>query len=280
MHGFSHSYIEVNMENKELAITFENNYNQFFTAAFRVTGNIEDTEDVIQNSMIKAMKHIGSFRVESSLSTWLYRIVVNEALSFSKYRKKLPVTEFAEHNQLTEKQVYDHINSFGMSDDGIINEKTRESCLQMFMNCMPDSLRVVYTLRVILEFSTSSTADILNISPNNVKTRLCRARKIINSHFRGRCSLIKEGEMCNCRSYAKFLVIHNKADKLIRVDIMRNKEKMAAIKFEADMHRLNQIDRLYNSTLCIDKNIEFKNKIIAVLNQGDISILKKDPIAR
>ncbi len=266
------------MRNNELAITFESNYNMFFTAAFRVTGNVEDTEDAIQNSMIKAYLNLKAFRSESKLSTWIFRIILNEALNLSRDRKKLPTTKYAETHNMTENQVYDYINSFGLCDNNVINEKTRESCLQMFMNCMPGLLRVTYTLRIILEFSTAETAEILKISQNNVKTRLYRARKIIRDHFTGRCSLIKKDSMCNCRSYAKFLVLNDKADKLIRVDILRNDEKEAVLEFEDEIKKINEIDDFYRNSFCIDSDDNFKRRIINIIKSGELRILQNSDL--
>ena len=262
------------MNIKLLSNLLKNSYNRFFTVVFRITGNAEDTEDVIQNSLVKAWKNFGEFQEKSKLSTWFYRILINEALNYSKQRKKLPVKEYADMHNISEQKVYDHINSFGICSDKVINEKTRQSCLQMFMNCMPDSLRVVYTLRIILEISTNDTAEILGISSNNVKTRLSRARSVIRNHFAGRCSLIKKGAMCNCRSYAEFLVKNGKADKLIRVDIMRNEEKKATAVFTDELNELYQIESFYRNTICVDSNDRFKERVISMIDSGNFELLK------
>jgi len=56
-----------------------------------------------------------------------------------------------------------------MVEDEVMAVLTRESCLQMFMNCMPSKYRAVYTLRIMLQFSVAETSEILEISESAVK---------------------------------------------------------------------------------------------------------------
>jgi RNA polymerase sigma-70 factor (ECF subfamily) len=208
---------------------FENLYKKYYrrlyTLAFRMTGSADDAEDVLQTAFLNAYSAYGNFRGESSPYTWLYRIVVNTAKRYVRFREKLPITEYAEKNDTTEAEVYAHINSFGRVEDEVLVTLTRETCLQMFMNCMPDKYRAVFTLRRILHCSTSETAEILEISEDAVKTNLHRARRIIRDHFEGRCSLIKPGSLCNCRGYAAFLEKNRRTSVLLDIKIARRVEK-------------------------------------------------------
>ncbi|HCS73377.1 MAG TPA: hypothetical protein DIW17_05825, partial [Clostridiales bacterium] len=76
-------YGEKNLE-KEIALVFEEQYKKLFGMVYRMTENIQDTEDILQNVFIKAYSNIKKFRGDSELSTWLYRITVNEGNGYLK----------------------------------------------------------------------------------------------------------------------------------------------------------------------------------------------------
>jgi RNA polymerase sigma-70 factor (ECF subfamily) len=64
----------------EIALIFEEQYEKLFGMVYRMTENVQDTEDVLQNVFVKAYMNAKTFRGDSKISTWLYRIVVNESL--------------------------------------------------------------------------------------------------------------------------------------------------------------------------------------------------------
>ncbi len=192
--------------NENFETIFKKNYDRLYTLAFRMTGNIEESEDILQTAFLNAYKAFDNFRYESSVYTWLYKIVLNTSKKFYREARKLPVEEYSEAHNISQAEVYQTINRFGQVEDETIAVLVRENCLQMFMNCMPPKYRSVYTLRIILNFSVKETAGILDIKENTVKVNLHRAKNITKDHINGRCSLIKPGSICDCRSYANYIL--------------------------------------------------------------------------
>jgi RNA polymerase sigma-70 factor (ECF subfamily) len=243
-----------------MELTFEeiykNNYRKLYTLAFRMTGSKEDTEDIIQTSFLNAYKAFEKFRYGSSVYTWLYKIALNEAKRFIKNNSELPVDLYAEENDLETKDVYNYINSFGTTEDDALVNMMRETCLQMFMNCMPSKYRVVYTLRIILQFTVKETSEILEISESSVKTNLNRAKKILKNHFDGRCSLVKKGEKCNCRSFAKYMHDKGQDGELLNIEVINMKEKKAVNNFYYEIKEILEIDDLYNTEI---KPVDYSN---------------------
>jgi RNA polymerase sigma factor (sigma-70 family) len=254
---------------------YKNNYSKLYTLAFRMTGSREDSEDILQTSFLNAYRSFSNFRNKSSVYTWLYRIVVNTAKKYSKERARLPVDEYAENNGLTKKEVYDHINSFARVEDNVLVSMTRETCLQMFMNCMPALFRTVYTLRVMLELSVKETAEILDITESAVKVNLHRARKAAAKHFENRCSLIHPNGMCDCRSFTGYLVESGKTEKLCSIETVRNKEKEAVKRYNSEMDELYKIDSLYKNRIKPPDYENFIKKIRVLLNDKDYTLLQK-----
>jgi RNA polymerase sigma factor (sigma-70 family) len=260
------------MKNNFQAI-YRHHYPQLYTLAFRMTGNNEDSEDILQNSFLNAFKAFEKFRFESSVYTWLYKIVMNEAKKHYRERRKLPVEEYSEQHNLSQKEVYEHINSFGTSENNTLVELTRENCLQMFMNCMPSKYRTVYTLRVILQFSIKETAEILDITESTIKVNLNRARNVIQSHFKGRCSLLTPGAMCHCRGYAQFLKAKNMQTALIDINVVRRKEGVARKSFGKELKTILQIQELYNITVQPMAFDDFMERVKSLCDEKSLKLL-------
>ncbi len=67
-----------------------------------MTGNIEESEDILQTAFLNAYKAFDNFRYESSVYTWLYKIVLNTSKKFYREARKLPVEEYSETHNITE----------------------------------------------------------------------------------------------------------------------------------------------------------------------------------
>jgi len=253
---------------------YKNNYGRLYTLAFRMTRSREDSEDILQTSFMNAYKSFSDFRNSSSVYTWLYRIVVNTAKKYSMKQARLPVDEYAENTNVTKQEVFDHINSFGKVEDNVLVSMTRETCLQMFMNCMPPLYRTVYTLRVMLDLSVRETADILEISESAVKVNLHRARKAAQEHIAGRCSLIHPGAMCDCRSFTGYLVESGKTHKLCSIETVREREKAAVKRYNSEISELHKIDLLYKNRIIPPDYGRFMKSIKSLLNDKDFTLLQ------
>lgn len=234
---------------------FKSNYDNLYTLAFRMTGNREESEDILQSSFLNAFKAFKNFRNESTAYTWLYRIVINTAKKYYHEERRLPVKNFAENEGLSEAEIYDYINQHGNTEDITLINLSKENCLQMFMNCMPSKYRAVFTLRIILKFSVKDTAEILGINENTVKVNLNRARAILKEETDGRCSLIQPGAMCNCRKYASYLSKNNKMDRLIEIETINQVEKRAVQEFENEIKDIFQIENHYNTRI---KSVDYE----------------------
>lgn len=147
-----------------------------YRLGLKMLGNPQDAEDVLQNTFLNALTHLADFEGRSSLSTWLYRIASNEALMLLR-RKKNTVNlddfqpEDAEETPLPEV----FVDWSALPEDELLNGESK-GALDTAVASLPESLRMVFLLRDIEGLSIKETADILNLTETNVKTRLLRAR--------------------------------------------------------------------------------------------------------
>ena len=77
-------------------------YDRLYRVAYRIAGNREDAEDALQDAYVSAYRSRDSFRGDSALGTWLYRITVNSTLRYIRKRKSFPISQMAHAAGLTE----------------------------------------------------------------------------------------------------------------------------------------------------------------------------------
>lgn len=252
---------------------YKDSYARLFSLAYRITGCREDAEDALQTSWLNAYKSLHRFRGDSSLATWLYRIVVRECLRAGKKAEKLPVDSYADANDLSLHAAYAHINSFGKTEDTAIVNAVMKTCLQMFMNCLPKKQRAVFTLRVILKMSGKEAAEVLSISQSAIKVSLHRARKHIRAHMDGRCSLYRPGGYCNCRRFADYMIQTGQLAEVPELSWIQSREDAAVASFEGELSRVLDVDALYQYRLEPTKYQEFIERLKTIAGKNSIRIL-------
>jgi RNA polymerase sigma-70 factor (ECF subfamily) len=154
-----------------------------YRLALRMLENPQDAEDVLQETFIKAHRHLDGFDGRSKISTWLYRIAANEAL-MSLRRKRpdlLPIDEPVDVSDAEAKPVQ-IVDWCCLPEEELLSTEAR-SQLDRAIEELPHSLRVVFLLRDLENLSTREVAEVLDLSEMAVKTRLSRARLRLREHL-------------------------------------------------------------------------------------------------
>ena len=154
-----------------------------YRLGLKILGNPQDAEDVLQNTFLNALMHLSSFEGRSSLSTWLYRIASNEALmQIRRKRKNVSIedlqTEGSDEGILPEI----FMDWSALPESELITEESKAK-LDEAVSKLPESLRLVFVLRDVEGVSIKETAEILNLTETNVKTRLLRARMALREQL-------------------------------------------------------------------------------------------------
>jgi RNA polymerase sigma-70 factor, ECF subfamily len=147
-----------------------------YRLGLKMLNNPQDAEDILQETFIKAFRHIDGFDGRSRISTWLYRIATNEALML--LRKRHPETISIHETVDTAEGDIEPVQIVDwccLPESELLSSEGR-SKLDQAVDSLPHNLRVVFLLRDIEGLSTKETADVLNMTETAVKTRLSRAR--------------------------------------------------------------------------------------------------------
>lgn len=164
-----------NGDRAEFARLVDATSNHIYHLAMRILHDPQDAEDVLQESYIKALRALPNFEGRSSLSTWLYRIAVNEALMLLRKRRVNLVPVEDESDEDDEQPGMVLTDWVGLPEDELLSSEARQR-LEMAVDTLPDTLRIVFMLRDIEGLSIKETADLLGLTATAVKTRLLRAR--------------------------------------------------------------------------------------------------------
>lgn len=157
--------------------------NSIRSVVYRIVGNREDTEDVVQDSLLKAYCHLSKFRESCSFSTWITQIAINTARMLLRKRKARLEVSLVQSGDIdhTEK-MFDCADPSPGTEQRYSRQKTLE-----FMSCAVDRLPAVYRSVVeqyhAQEKSMQEAADTLGISVASAKSRLFRARRILRSRL-------------------------------------------------------------------------------------------------
>ncbi|HEY5802652.1 MAG TPA: RNA polymerase sigma factor [Lysobacter sp.] len=155
---------------------------RMFRMARGLTGNDAEAEDVVQEAYLHAFEHIATFRGESSLMTWLTRIVLNGAHSRLRQRRVTVELDQVEALQNTGDRVVQFPSRFGSEDPvaAAARDQVRR-LLERAVDDLPESFRLVFVLRDVEGCSVEETATVLSLRTETVKTRLHRARRLLRT---------------------------------------------------------------------------------------------------
>ncbi len=162
-----------------------------YRLCFKILRHEEDAAEALQDAFLSAFRGIKNFKVESTFSTWLYRIATNASLM--KYRKRrdniVSLEQSQSQNEDAETLQVPDWSTQPVED--VLNAETR-AVMEEGVRRLPEDLRTVFVLRDVEELSNAEVAEILELSVAAVKSRLHRARLALrdrlNRYFADRLS--------------------------------------------------------------------------------------------
>jgi RNA polymerase sigma-70 factor, ECF subfamily len=145
-----------------------------FRVTLAVLGNIEDAEEAMQDSFVKAFRHLDQFRKEARFTTWLTRIAINEGIQKRNARKNfVPLAELE-----TEKEHFapKRRESWKSNPEQLYGKQEIHRIVEDAVQSLPQIYREAFMLRDVEELSAEEAAEVLGITVPALKSRLLRAR--------------------------------------------------------------------------------------------------------
>ena len=140
------------------------------TIAYRVCGNVQDSEDIVQDSFVKAFHNLHAFKSESKFSTWFYRIVYNTAIT--ECRSASQNVRYVDYENMDVSDMYSDFDTMSQIED---NE--RRTMLNKALDMIPSDESLILSLFYLEENSIKDIVQITGLTESNIKVKLYRARK-------------------------------------------------------------------------------------------------------
>ncbi|MDM0053711.1 RNA polymerase sigma factor [Variovorax sp. J22R115] len=151
-----------------------------FRTGRSILQNDEETQDALQEAYLRAWRSLGSFRAEARLSTWLVRIVVNEALGRLRGRRSAQVIPLDTASDTAEAQgeTWMHADPDEQPERQAMRGEFR-SLIETRIDALPEAFRTVFVLRAVEDMSIEEVAAALEIPEATVRSRFFRARGLL-----------------------------------------------------------------------------------------------------
>jgi RNA polymerase sigma-70 factor (ECF subfamily) len=163
---------------------FKRYQRKILAVALRYTRVVEDAEDIVQQSFYKAFVHLCQFQGESSFSTWLTRIAINEALMFLRRIGAVREVSIDDVNNAEGRAGGIEIPDSSPGPEASYAQRERAQILSSAMGELTPRMRQAFELREFAELSTEETAERMGVSIGAVKARIFHGRKKLRERLR------------------------------------------------------------------------------------------------
>jgi RNA polymerase sigma-70 factor (ECF subfamily) len=155
---------------------------RIYNLALRIVRNKEEAEDVLQDTFLTLVAKLNTFDGRSGFFTWLYRIATNSALMLLR-KKKIRRANFKDNDYDPAQWEINNIVDWTHNPLADLSNEEIKSKIDEAINSLKEKYKTVFILRDIEGLSTRETGEILDITEENVKVRLLRARQFLRDHL-------------------------------------------------------------------------------------------------
>ncbi len=166
--------------------------------AMRMLGHPDDARDATQDILIRVVTRLSSFRGDSKLTTWVYRIASNYLIDVARRSAREGIA-FDDVDAVLGQAPNDIAPAaLAAADRDLLVEETFIGCTQGMLLCLDRAHRAAFVLGAILELDSAEAAEILGIADAAYRKRLSRARLRLREFMTERCGVVNEAAPCRC----------------------------------------------------------------------------------
>jgi RNA polymerase sigma-70 factor (ECF subfamily) len=155
-----------------------------YSFSMKVCGHREDAEDTMQNTLLKAMKHLGKFESGRALAVWLYKVAKNCCLMSRRKSKFAPKEHLSIELLMPDRNELERLAAQSTPEYHLLRNESAGQ-LQKAILKLPPEYRIVLVLHDMEEMSAEEIAQVTGLTPGNVRVRLHRARVFLRNALTG-----------------------------------------------------------------------------------------------
>ena len=179
-----------------------------YNIALKMVWDPADAEDVTQETLIKIITKLSTFRGDSSFRTWAYRIAANHVINMKKRKKEFEYTSLRIYgsNILNSPDTDLPDQSSVPVDLDLLIEETKIGCMNAMLLCLDREQRLIFILGNMFNVNDEVGSEILDMTKVNFRQKLSRARKQLANFMTDKCGLMNKNNPCHCAKKTKLMM--------------------------------------------------------------------------
>lgn len=185
-----------------------------YNIAVRMVFQPHDAEEVTQEVLVKVITKLSTFKGESKFRTWLYRIAANHVLNMKRRRAETQAATFDAYGA-----AIDSTPNLDLPDPNsvpvalpLLVEEAKNGCTMGMLLCLDRKQRLIFTLGEILGVSDSVGGEVLEMTSENFRQCLARARRDLHNFMNHQCGLVNKDNPCRCPKKTRGFIEHGHVD--------------------------------------------------------------------
>lgn len=232
-----------------------------FRLALRMTADHADAEDVTQEVLIKVITRLDSFRGESSIRTWAYRIAVRHILDRKRGRVEALSLTFDRFGA----DLLDGLTA-SADPDPVLVEEVKRGCTLAMLTCLDREHRLAFVLADVFDLPADEAASLCEVSAPTYRQRLSRARRMVEAFTRSYCGLVNEEAPCRCDRRVARAIELGRVDPAVRPLAVRKTDRVdRAVREMESLHDAAALMRTHPAYLAPDRVLERVRQALSVL---------------
>lgn len=250
---------------------------QIYDLASYMLWHPEDARDATQEILIKVITNLDSFRFESAVTTWVYRIATNHLLTTRKRRAERNAMTFEDFEKDLEEGLGPS-DQHSRPDQKVLREEVKIGCTRGMLLCLDRKYRVAYVLGEVFEVSSEDAGKLLDISAGAYRKRLSRARKRIRRFMRTNCGIVNSEAPCRCNKQISPAIDKGRVDpnNLLFVDPGKQHDDNTIKDRVNEMEELHEVASVYRHQPKRGAPDDILEEITQILNSDDYQILSQN----
>ena len=185
-----------------------------YNIAVRMVFQPHDAEEVTQEVLVKVITKLSTFKGESKFRTWLYRIAANHVLNMKRRNAETIVTTFADYGTAIDGTPNGELPDAKSVPVAlpILVEEAKNGCTMGMLLCLDRKQRLIFTLGEILGATDTVGGEVLEMTADNFRQCLARARRDLHSFMNDQCGLVNKSNPCRCPKKTRGFIEHGHVD--------------------------------------------------------------------
>jgi RNA polymerase sigma factor (sigma-70 family) len=210
-----------------------------YNIAVRMVYQPHDAEEVTQEVLVKVLTRLSTFKGECKFRTWLYRIAANHVLNMKRRPAEASVSTFSAYGAAINRT-----RDLDLPDPKsvpvelpLLVEEAKNGCTMGMLLCLDRKQRLIFTLGAIFGASDTVGGEVLEMTPDNFRQCLSRARRHLHSFMSNQCGLVNTNNPCRCHNKTRGFIAAGHVDPHSLLFVPEHLERVRDVAGEA-VHEL------------------------------------------